>query len=103
MIAEMLQRNPDDSFLRYAYALEHEKNGDLVKAIEIIAALLERDSEYLGAYYKLGKLHEAQGNLEEAITVYKRGRKLAISKKDAKTQGELTEALMILDADDDIW
>ena len=103
MIEDMLKQNPKDSFLQYAAALEYEKIADHPRAIERITVLLEQDPDYLGAYYKLGKLYEATGNETRAIEVYKQGRALASQKKDPKTLGELTEALMLLDADDDIW
>jgi len=103
MIEDMLQQNPKDSFLQYAAALEYERAGDPSKAITTINHLLSLDPNYLGAYYKLGGLYEAAGEEAKAIEVYKKGRVLAKEKKDPKTLGELTEALMLLDADDDIW
>ena len=101
MIEDMLAQNPSDPFLQYAMALEYEKVNEPKRAIERIRQLLESTPDYLGAYYKLGKLYEAQGEEELAIEVYRKGRTLATEKKDPKTQGELTEALMLLDADDD--
>jgi len=102
LIKEMLETNPDDSFLKYAAALEYEKEEDNAKAIETIRDLLANDAKYLGAYYKLGKLLEAEGKEKEAIKIYRQG--LEVSKKisDLKTEGELTEALMLLGADDQI-
>jgi len=102
LIREMLETNPDDSFLKYAAALEYEKDGNRKAAIDTIQELLERDASYLGAYYKLGKLLEEEGKEKEAIKIYRQG--LEISKKtaDLKTEGELTEALMLLGADDDL-
>ncbi|MEQ9186601.1 MAG: tetratricopeptide repeat protein [Cryomorphaceae bacterium] len=102
LIKEMLETNPDDSFLKYAAALEYEKDGDRKQAIVTIRDLLANDANYLGAYYKLGKLLEEVGKEKEAIKIYRQG--LEVSKKisDLKTEGELTEALMLLGADDDI-
>lgn len=102
LIKEMLETNPDDSFLKYAAALEYEKDGKIKKAITVIKDLLEHDANYLGAYYKLGKLLEDDGKEKEAIKIYRQG--LEVSKKiaDLKTEGELTEALMLLGADEDI-
>ncbi len=103
MIEEMLKRNPKDSFLHYAAALEYEKEGNAVKAIQAITDMLEYNPDYLGAYYKLGKLYEATNEEERAIEAYKKGLSVASQKNDVKTKGELQEALMLLDADDDIW
>jgi tetratricopeptide (TPR) repeat protein len=102
LIQEMLETNPDDSFLKYAAALEYEKDGKNKKAITIIKDLLAKDANYLGAYYKLGKLLELEGKEQEAIKIYRRGLEVSKKNSDLKTEGELTEALMLLGADDDI-
>lgn len=98
----MLQTNPNDSFLKYAAALEYEKEKNHSKAISTIRDLLSKDENYLGAYYKLGKLLEIQNDPEEAINVYREGLAIAKKKSDMKTEGELSEALMLLGADDDV-
>ena len=98
----MLETNPDDSFLKYAAALEYEKDGENKKAIAIIKDLLAHDEDYLGAYYKLGKLLESEGKEKEAIKVYRQGLEVSKKTSDLKTEGELTEALMLLGADEDI-
>lgn len=102
LIKEMLETNPEDSFLQYAAAIEYENLGNKKTAITTITKLLDRDPDYLGAYYKLGKLLEEEGKEKEAIKIYRRG--LEVSKKvsDLKTEGELSEALMLLGADDEI-
>ena len=55
------------------------------------------------AQYQLGKLYEQSSDTEKAITVYRDGKVVAKKAKDRKTLGELTEALMILDADEEDW
>ena len=103
LIQEMLEKNPGDSFLNYAAALEYHKEGQPKKAIEVIESLLQRDENYLGAYYKLGKLYEEMGEVDKAITTYRKGKEIAKKTNDAKTTGELVEALMILDEDEGDW
>ncbi len=103
LIEEMRKKNPNDSFLAYAAALEYQKKGKNTRAISIIEELLKRDPEYLGAYYQLGKLYEEEGDLDKAKKTYKNGKLKAREKQDAKTIGELTEALMFLDEDEDNW
>ena len=102
LIKEMLETNPDDSFLQYAAAIEYENLGNRKTSIDTIKKLLDRDPNYLGAYYKLGKLFEAEGKEKDAIKIYRKG--LDVSKKvaDMKTGGELSEALMLLGADDEV-
>jgi tetratricopeptide (TPR) repeat protein len=104
LIAEMLEKNPDDTFLNYAAALEHKKDKKLTKAIKIFKKIIEQDPEYLATYYQLGKLLEETGKAAEALKVYKKGHLLAVKKNDIKAMGELSEALLILDtADDESW
>ena len=100
LITEMLVKNPDDTFLNYAAALEHKKNNDPKKAIRIFKKIVNQDPNYLATYYQLGKLLEEVDKTDEAIQVYKAGRELAKKTKDIKATGELSEALMILDAGD---
>ncbi|MCA1761840.1 MAG: tetratricopeptide repeat protein [Cryomorphaceae bacterium] len=100
LIAEMLEKNPDDTFLNYAAALEFKKDNKPKKAIRIFKKIIQDDPEYLPTYYQLGKLLEAANKVDEAIEVYREGGVLARKKNDIKAMGELSEALLILDADD---
>lgn len=100
MITEMLVKNPDDTFLNYAAALEHKKAKKPKNAIRIFKKIVSQDPDYLATYYQLGKLLEEVGKTDEAIEVYKAGRQLAKKTNDVKATGELSEALMILDAGD---
>jgi len=99
MIEDMLSTNPNDSFLKYAAALEHKKLGHLSTAIDLLENLRKEDAQYLGTYYQLGKLYEEDNKSEKAIAVYRSGREIAETKNDVKAIGELSEALMILDDD----
>lgn len=101
LIAEMLEKNPDDTFLNYAAALEHKKDNEPAKAIKILKRIIDLDPDYLATYYQLGKLLEERGKPEEAIAVYRKGHDLANKTKDVKAIGELSEALLILDTEDD--
>jgi len=97
----MLETNPKDSFLHYAAALEHQKNGDLSQAIKILKNLIKQDPDYLASYYQLGKILEDRSRAEEAVEVYKAGKSVAAKKNDMKTLGEIAEALMLLDVYED--
>jgi tetratricopeptide (TPR) repeat protein len=97
MIETMLETNPKDSFLHYAAALEHQKNGEITSAIKIIQKIIKNDPEYLASYYQLGKMLEERNKVEEAVEVYKAGKSVARKQNDMKTLGELSEALMLLD------
>lgn len=96
-ILEMLKDEPKDSFLNYALAIEYAKSGDIKKAIEVIEALLERDENYLGAYYQLGKYYEQVEEPDIAISIYNKGIAIAKQQNNKKTLGELNEALWMLE------
>lgn len=96
-LQEMLREEPLDPFLNYAIALEYAKIGEVQKGISIIEEILQRDEDYLGAYYQLGKLYEESGHAEKAIVVYQKGMEIAKKQKNNKTYGELNTALMLLD------
>ncbi len=99
MIEAMLAQNPNDSFLNYAAALELRKRGELDRATTLLEQLTEKDPDYLGTYYQLGKIYEANGAIENAIATYKNGCLVAKAQNDRKTLNELSEALMMLDED----
>ncbi len=96
-IQEMLKNEPNDSFLNYALAIEYAKLNDIKKAIEIIEVLLQRDENYLGAYYQLGHYYEQTEQPEAAISTYNKGIAIAKQQNNKKTLGELNEALWMLE------
>ena len=98
-LLELLKDEPNDSFLNYALALEYAKSNDVLKAIELIEAVLVRDENYLGAYYQLGKYFEQTGNKEKAVATYNKGIAIAKKQNNRKALGELNEAVMMLEED----
>ena len=96
-IRQMLLSEPEDEFLNYALALEYEKEGKLPEAIAAISAILMKNENYTGAYYKLGQLHEQQGDLQKAMEVYRKGIQLTKLRNERKAFGELSEALQNLE------
>jgi tetratricopeptide (TPR) repeat protein len=96
-LEEMLRNEPNDSFLNYALALEFAKINEVEKSIIIIETILERDQNYLGAYYQLGKYYEQTLQPEKAIIAYQRGIEIARKHNNRKTLGELNEALQMLE------
>ena len=93
----MLQEDPKDSFLRYAVAVEYAAAGNHREAITRIESLVADQPDYLGAYYKLGQLHEQTGDAEKALDVYKRGAVVAKQQNNTKTLGELNTAILLLE------
>lgn len=92
-LAESLQKNPDDSFLKFALALELLKKDDVTKAKVLFESVLRQDPDYLGVYYHLGKLYERQGRFEDAKKMFSDGLKVALVQQDDRTALELKDAL----------
>ena len=76
-IKEYLEESGEDSFLQHALALEYIKIGQESEAQKLFEEILEREPDYLGSYYHLGKLLERIGDAEKAISIYKKGMEVA--------------------------
>lgn len=96
-LEEMLKEDPQDSFLRYAVAVEYAAAGNSSEAISRIESLITDQPDYLGAYYKLGQLYEQNAQHEKALDVYRRGAVVAKAQGNTKTLGELNTAIMLLE------
>jgi thioredoxin-like negative regulator of GroEL len=97
MIEDLLREDPDDSFTRYALALELEKEERVEEAILEFQEVATRDPGYVPVYYQLGRVLARAGRIDEAREVYARGVQAARSANDDKTRAEIQEALELLD------
>src|SRR5688572_8792301 len=91
-LVQLLQDNPNDSFVQHALALEHIKLGKDVEARKIFEQLLEKNPGYVGSYYHLGKLLERSNETDNAIKVYEKGMEEAKTAGDNHAYGELRGA-----------
>ena len=92
-----LEEDPNDSFSRYALAMEHIKLGDHDRGISEFKIIVERDPSYVATYYQLGKTYEREGRAGEALQTYNSGIEVAIKAGDGHTRDELREALTMLE------
>ncbi|MFT3947225.1 MAG: hypothetical protein QM763_09655 [Agriterribacter sp.] len=92
-LQQLLKDDPADNFLQHALALEYIKEGNDAEAKLLFESILERDADYTGSYYHLGKLLERANDYTTAITWYKKGMQRAGALKDMKTYNELQAAL----------
>ncbi len=92
-LLDFLDEDPDDTFTRFALAQEYLKRGDTEEARAYFEGLVERDPEYVGTYYHLGKLYEASGRKADAVSTYKSGINIARSRRDIHALSELQSAL----------
>jgi predicted Zn-dependent protease len=96
-LEQMLKEDPQDSFLRYAIAVEYAVAGNHPEAVLRIEALIADQPDYLGAYYKLGQLYEEVRDDAKALDVYRRGAEVAKRQNNQKTFGELNTAILLLE------
>ncbi len=91
-IREFLQKTPEDSFLQHALALEYIKTGDDEKARELFENILQREPDYIGSYYHLGKVLERMGLQHEALICYEEGMMQCKKLNDQHAYNELRAA-----------
>ncbi|MBI3652073.1 MAG: tetratricopeptide repeat protein [Acidobacteria bacterium] len=96
MLEEFVAADPNDSFSRYALALELEKAERADEAIAQLQEVLARDESYVAAYYHLGRMLAKAGKDAEALGVYQRGIEAASKAGDQKTRSEIQEAIEML-------
>jgi lipopolysaccharide biosynthesis regulator YciM len=97
-LLEFLEKEPDDTFLNYALALEYQKDAATIdRAQQLFEMIIRKDENYLAAYYQLGKLFEVKGEISAAISTLKAGHQKAIIQKNRKAAGEFEEAIFMLE------
>lgn len=95
-LAMAIRKDPDDSFSKFALALELLKQESVEKAQLLFEAVLKQDPDYLGVYYHLGKLYQSRGMHKKALQLFEDGIKLAVKKNELRTKSELHEAIQQL-------
>lgn len=95
------EQDPNDSFIRFALAKEYEKLGQLAEAQKQFEALRQHDPSYVGLYYHLGKLYEANGKAKAAWECYTMGMDSARKLNDQHALSELAGARLALGDEDD--
>ena len=75
----LLSESPGDDFILFAIAKEHQKHDELSLAREAYEGLKEKNPEYVGLYYHLGKVLEDLELPDEAMKIYNEG--ITVAKK----------------------
>ena len=88
-LEKLLVDSPNDSFLRYALALEMAKEGDVAQAIANLEGLIESAPEYIPTYFQLAQLQVGRGKADEAKPVLTRGIETARRAGDDHAEGEM--------------
>jgi tetratricopeptide (TPR) repeat protein len=92
-LAEMLEKQPNDTFLLYAMGMEYLGMGEVNVAEKYFKLVLEFDKAYVATYYQLGILLTNNNRQNEAQDFLEKGYELAKQKGDLKTQNEFRSAL----------
>ena len=88
-----LDDNPNDSFSRYALALEYVKLGQHDDAVREFETVKKKDPDYLATYFQLGQLYLKMGQAHEAEKTFRTGISVASKAGDDHTRSELEGAL----------
>ncbi len=91
-----LQENPNDSFSRYALALEYVKLGQNDEALREFETVAKNDPDYVATYFQLGQLYQRLEKLHEAEKAFRTGITVATKAGDGHTRSELEGALEAL-------
>ena len=92
-LLKILRTEPNDTFSKYALALEYVSSGETAKAEEIFKDILNNTPDYLAAYYQYGKLLDDSGEVDSARKIYNQGLFVAASQNDMHTKAELQDAI----------
>jgi tetratricopeptide (TPR) repeat protein len=92
-LAKILKNNPEDSFAKFALALELLKNNQVETSLKLFESIYRHEPEYLGVYYHLGKLYQALDRYEDAFNCFREGVAVAENQNEQRTLSELKDAL----------
>jgi tetratricopeptide (TPR) repeat protein len=96
-LRDSLSANRDNTFARYALALELARGGEPTEALEHFHYLLDRHPDYSPVYYQAGMLLAEQGRGDEARDIFSRGIEVTRRLGQAHALSELEAALDDLD------
>jgi hypothetical protein len=96
-LQEALEANPDDTFARYALAVELSTCDQPAKAWAHFEYLLNHHPDYAATYLQAGKFLVQQDRRHEARRVLARGIDVAQRQGDSHARSELQAALESID------
>ena len=96
-LKELLEQDPNDSFSRYALALEYAGQGEQQIAVSLLQEVIRRDPLYVAAYQQLGYNYSSLGRVEDARAILSEGIAKATEAGDNHARSEMQEALDDLD------
>jgi len=100
-LVSYIKRNPNDSFSKFALALEFLKMDKTDKARILFENIRDKDPDYIGVYYHLGNLYATTGAPEKARSTFKTGIEKARKANESHAASELQEALFSLELEEE--
>ena len=91
-LLQFISKNPSDSFLQHALALEYVKAGKDADGRNLIEEIKQREPTYVGSYYHLGRLLERNNETDAAIRWYEQGMQFAQQVGETQAYNELRGA-----------
>jgi len=92
-LKEFLEKDPNDSFTRYALALEYAGKGEAQMALAYLLEVLARDPGYVPAYHQLGINYAKLGKNSEAGDILRKGISVATEQGDLHACSEMQESI----------
>jgi hypothetical protein len=92
-IEAMLAQEPEDRFLRYALALELEKEGAHDRSLGLFAALMASDPPHVPSFLMAGQHLAARNEIDEARRVLREGIDAARKQGETHAAGEMADFL----------
>ena len=96
-LSTMLEKDPTDTFVLYAIAMEHKKAKQSEQALEWFDKVIAVDPGYAVAYHQAALTQEGDGKMEEARKLYHRGIVAADKKGDHHAADEMRAALAVIE------
>src|SRR5262249_61831034 len=89
ILEEFVAQDANDSFSRYALALELEKENRVSDALPQLREVIARDPGLVAAYQQLGRLLAQSGSIDEAREIYRQGISVAGGAGDQRGRSEI--------------
>jgi len=90
LLTEILTADPDDTFARYALALEYSKAGQTEHALQEFKTLIEKNPDYTPAYFMAAQTLASASRADEARRMLIDGIASAVRTGNKHAQSEMT-------------
>ena len=88
-----VEKDPDDSFVRYSLAMEYRKADRLEDALATFEVLIGRDPEYVAAYQMAAEVAVGLQRIERAREIIAQGTDVAREVRNLHAASKMTELL----------